>query len=112
MCKPARTIFGRRFTVFVFFPTLLNDNLSFMNIELKLEGQEMYNAQIELLIKILATQKATATTLVEMIAKSDQEAEEFISLLNDEADKYAKTILRSLYERRGKIDLNDILGGK
>ena len=83
-----------------------------MDINLKLEGEEVFSAQLELLIKILALQKATATTLIEMIAKSDQEANEFISLLNVEADKYAKTILHSLYERRGKINLNDILSGK
>jgi hypothetical protein len=82
------------------------------DVTLKLEGQEFGNAILEMLIKILAHQQATSATLIEMIAKSDKEAEEFTEVLNEEYDRYANSILHSLYANRGKIDLNDILGKK
>ena len=83
-----------------------------MDIKLEIYGNEMQAAQLELLIKILAHQKATISLLCDKLSKSEQEADELISLVNDECVQMAETIRLSLYERRGHINPDDILPNK
>ena len=74
------------------------------------QPSQVVNIQLELLIKMLALQKALATVLPEFVCKTDEEKDEFISLLNEQHDVAAKSILHDLYERKGKeITVNDIL---
>jgi len=83
-----------------------------MGIELKLEGEELFSAQLELLIKILATQQATISLLCDKHSSTTEKSDELFKDVQDEASGFAYSILRSLYERRGKIDLNDVLGDR
>lgn len=83
-----------------------------MDINLKLEGEEMFSAQLELLIKILATQQAIISLLCNKHSTTQEESDKFFKDVQDEVSQYASSILHSLYELRGKINITDILGGK
>ena len=80
-----------------------------MPTELNLEGDEVYSAQVELLIKILAIQKATASFICDKFAKTETESDEFYDWLVAESNQFGREILADLSLRRGKIDLNEIL---
>ena len=83
-----------------------------MDIDLKLQGDDIFGAQIQLLINILATQQATANVLFDKLSDSDEEYEKLQNALHEETKNLALSIHQTLFEQRGKIDLNDILGGK
>ncbi len=83
-----------------------------MDIGLKLEGDELFSAQIELLIKILSIQKATVSALCDKFTMTEKESDELYSSVMDESNLYGSQILQDLYGRRGKIDLNDVLGNR
>ena len=83
-----------------------------MDIDLKLEGEDLFSAQLQLLINILATQNATASMLCDKLTQSDEESDALYRSFQDEVKTNAKQILQNLYEQRGKIDLNDILGNE
>jgi hypothetical protein len=83
-----------------------------MDIALELEGQELYSAQIELLIKILAIQKATVSFVCDKFSKTENESDEYYNSVMDDANQYGRQIFSDLYERRGKINLDDVLGKK
>ena len=83
-----------------------------MDIPLKLEGDEFFSAQLEILIKLLSLQKATISLLCDKHSKTQDESDELYRSVVDEANVYAQQILHDLYERRGNIDLNDVLGDR
>lgn len=83
-----------------------------MDIELKLEGEAMFSSQLELLIKILATQRATVSFLCDKYSNSEEESDKIFKSIMGETDFFASEILKDLYERKGKIEIKDILKEK
>ncbi len=83
-----------------------------MELGLEIYGDEMQAAQLEVLIKILAHQKATLLMLCDNKAKSIDEADSLYSLCMADCDRYGSEIFQDLYVRRGQIDPNDILPKK
>jgi hypothetical protein len=78
-----------------------------MELKLEIYGNEMQAAQLELLIKILGTQKATISLLCEKFAK-DGEADAVFRETMIEAGEYSKKILEDLFARRGHVNPDDI----
>ena len=83
-----------------------------MKFELDLTAEEMEKAQLEFLVNIFAMQKATAVTLIEAVAKDNEHAEGLIKLLNNEFIKERIEIFNHLYEKKGKINPNDLFSQK
>lgn len=81
-------------------------------MELELKGNEVYNAQLELLIKILATNKAIGSFLSDKFSKTQNESDELYKSFVEDSNHFADEILKDLYERGGNIDLNDLLSRK
>ena len=82
-----------------------------MDIKLEIYGNEMQSAQLEILIKILAQQKAAISLMCDKFTK-DGETDDVFRETMQEADTYAHQILEDLYLRRGHVDPNDILPTK
>ena len=80
-----------------------------MDTSLELKDEQVFSAQIELLIKILANQEVIAGILIERLSESDEDAERLNKIYNEEYNKAAKRILQDLYTRRGHIDLNNLI---
>ena len=83
-----------------------------MDIKLEIYGNEMQSAQLEILIKILAHQKATISLLCDKYAKTDDEADDFYREAMDECNTFAREILEDLFVRRGNVNPDDILPKK
>ena len=83
-----------------------------MEIKLEIYGNEMQAAQLEILIKILAHQKATLLMLCDNKAKTIDEADSLYSLCMDDCNRFGDEIFQDLYSRRGQINQNDILPKK
>jgi len=83
-----------------------------MDIKLEIYGNEMQSAQLEVLIKILAHQKATISLLCDKYAKTDLEADQLYREAMDECNTFGSSILQDLYERRGHVEPGDILPNK
>ena len=74
------------------------------------DPSQVANIQLELMIKVVALTQALATVIPEFLCDTEEEKDEFISLLNDQNALKVKSILHDLYERKGKeITVNDIL---
>lgn len=82
-----------------------------MNIKLEIYGNEMQSAQLELLIKILAQQKAAISLMCDKFAK-DGESDAVFRETMQESDSYAQQILEDLFVRRGNVNPDDILPNK
>ena len=63
---------------------------------------------VDLLIETLAHLRAANSLIIEGLANNDYEANEWITLLNEQKHEYSIDIIEDLYERRGSIDLNEI----
>lgn len=66
-------------------------------------------AQTELLINILGTQKAGIEVLIEMLAVDRKETDFFFDAFQKKSTKYANEILENIYTNIGIIDIDKIL---
>jgi hypothetical protein len=79
---------------------------------LDLRGDEVFSAQIEMLIKIAAMQKSIASLLCDKFAKTPEESDELFQSVVDDSNTYSSEIMRDLYARRGHINIGNILPRK
>lgn len=80
------------------------------DIELVLEGNEYHNGMLELALKTIGLQYAILDILSTKHSSSEEEADELFKEYAGLAVTYSKKEMNSLNERRGKIDLDYILG--
>lgn len=76
---------------------------------LDLRQDEIFSAQLELLIKILAHQKGVLSLLCDKYGATEDESDKLYAEVIEECNAYGLEILKDLQERRGHIDLDDIL---
>lgn len=80
-----------------------------MELGLEIYGDEMQAAQLEVLIKILAHQRAIASMLCDKFTSSDKESDQLYRSFLDDSNDYGSVIHKDLFERRGHVDPKDIL---
>ena len=76
-------------------------------INLNLEGSDLNDAQIELLVNILATQSATLSLVVDRLTKTDEEAELLAEEVAKIIERSKKEIKMKLNKKRDKDDDDD-----
>jgi hypothetical protein len=81
-------------------------------IGLDLRDEQFNSAVIELLIRNLAWQKSIGSLLADKFSNSEMPSDVVYKSLVDDCNREAQKILMNLYERRGHVDLNDLLGGE
>jgi len=76
---------------------------------------ENYNLQVngqvltELLIQNLAQQRASIKVLISLIAKTDQDELKALSELNKLLKEETASVIRDLFARHGKLDLDNLI---
>jgi len=74
-----------------------------------LEGDELFSALLELAVQNVALQQAAISFMCDVRSKTIEEGDAFYADVILDANKNSMKILESLYERRGKVDLHEIL---
>lgn len=80
-----------------------------MNLKYKLDDQNYRAAVLETLVTIAATQKATAYTLITMLALDQDERDKYIRAFDQDAKNRAEDLCEHIYATKGMVDINEIL---
>lgn len=73
-----------------------------MNVNLKEENVKI--VQVELLVQILAFNKANGYMMIELMKESDRDALLLMTKYHEDVNSNIESILEDLYLRHGKID--------
>ena len=76
---------------------------------LKLEGDELQNAKLELLISILATQEAMVSLFMSKIYNDVNDRKDALEVFVKKVLSHREAIILQLHTDHGAINLNDLI---
>ena len=83
-----------------------------MELHLKLEGEELQNTYLELLMRLAAEQRAANAVMIEMMAKNAEDEKIFKDRLHDATNFFLRQVFEELYAQRSSVNIDDILKKK
>lgn len=78
-------------------------------MDFKIKDENYYNAILHLLVQNNIQIQALGTTLIEILSKSNEDADENIKILNEQIVQTQEKALQNLYVLFGDLDINKLL---